>query len=878
MAGEAIVDVIRTGSDASRVISDLDRETRKALDGLGQINPAVQQAVKAYEGLRRQQQQGNLTPDEQSRLDVLTASLISQANAFMTARGPRGTDPQSAPQSVPTEQPEPQKPTPAPPAPLDRLEEPEKPEQAEAPEPPESATESQFDKHERVRRETIERLRAFEEERARKRAEEAEAPPPPGAPPAPAPAPGSAPVPPRPEPATVAAPAPPDVKRMGTAELRARIKDLEKEIGDMTPRFGQGDTAGGTSDPQTLAMIEKAFPALAHKRKELEILKAEDDTRREEELHRREEIETRAAERRADQARKEEQAKRLAGNLDADLLQRWTDQQRSLKDQRSEIEGLERTYNKLSDEKRRGIVVDDDALTRTREQISAAHERRRATIDELEAIKREAKDRNIALPTGDDAEGAGGGGSRWKSIMRAALAGAGLGGGGFTGMITGAMFGSVALPGAIAGGLALAIGKVVSMSIEGYNRRVAALETTIPLSAASGGRYSPEDLLTAARLSSDILKLFGANDVIAAQRTLQQGTGSLDLGNGTATVALLTGRGLPEQASVASRLAPLSRRIDPELSLHLLAGYERSVLGYDGGTALIGQFEQLLPQLAASQTTPFSRVDMGDVVAQLSAASRISLPGVENPIARTEIGASMLAGRNRFMQGLGTGNDVFADISYLAMRRLRGSDVAKDLLKNEGIDLNDPLGIAEALERITELEHSYPELTKALNGAMEEFIPDKKMRGYAIYDKTGSAYLTRKIMSGELDRAAGAKGADLDEEQYEWIMRNPPPMDEEAHQRWLRELTSRFGYHGTPRINMESRAVAIEQMSASDEVYQSKYRQENQQLSMGEIVDGLGSAITRGMGDIRDGINSTLAAILLHHQVPGTEHLDRGRQ
>jgi len=263
------------------------------------------------------------------------------------------------------------------------------------------------------------------------------------------------------------------------------------------------------------------------------------------------------------------------------------------------------------------------------------------------------------------------------------------------------------------------------------------------LARATGGAMDPDIWLGAT--IPDLMaryRVFDEGQIIAASNTLGRGLGMgagfLDPLNSVMRGAVLTGRSPQEQAAASVRLMMLQGRMDPGLTMSVLAGFGTSPFGGRVSSSgnidmtLMPFYEQALQQVSAGTTGPYTFADVGGVGAMLAGMAP-ALAGVD-PQSRQgiQLATNMLMAQNRSMRSQG---DVFDDISRVAVMKLRGNADLQARLGAKGIDidLNTITGIGRAIERAPELaQKGIPEVREAILRARREAFPDPEMLQLAL--------------------------------------------------------------------------------------------------------------------------------------------------
>lgn len=265
-------------------------------------------------------------------------------------------------------------------------------------------------------------------------------------------------------------------------------------------------------------------------------------------------------------------------------------------------------------------------------------------------------------------------------------------------------------------------------------------------------------------------------------------------------------------------------------------GGDRRVRGPDFDPLLYTTFaDTALRSYAGLNSNPFIPTSKTGVDAQLSAATRIPMPGIDpQSHAGVHAAGALMEALNSFTQPRG---DVFGDMQMAGVMRLRGTETAEKL-KAMGIDISNPLGVMRAMQRAPQLARAgHPEVQQSMFDSVREMMPDADMRGLALTMSGGldpeTAY---QLSRPEVGQLIGAQP--------------PPPGAREADRERLNEAAL-----VTTQGSLAS--------AAADKIYQENVRPQINDTLMGSAIgQSVAPALRESMNELREAMVDAVSTIL----------------
>lgn len=429
------------------------------------------------------------------------------------------------------------------------------------------------------------------------------------------------------------------------------------------------------------------------------------------------------------EARAHQKARReidFTGLSERRLRYEWQQNVAELRTQQREIDRVTNRYEGLRQKKRSLTLDDREELARLRTQRVDLSQGAAALRDRRFGLEAELQRRGFSV-AGDQVWKEP---SAWRQGAGDFLAASGAGSGSLGTIASGWLLRSMS-PGRLAILAAGAIaGKALTKGQDDYGHLVNNLLDAVPLSVSTGVD-SPIGIKRQSQADATTSRIYAPGELLRARRMMAR-AGVYEPGH-TADVAFLTGQSPEEEASQVVRLMRLSSRSSPYLSASILGAYRKSAgrdprRGMD--TGLYPSFVGALSTAASSYAGQLTRAPIEDIAAQLSAMTRDLGPGVDpRSQAGYDVAAARLGAMNQFTSGAISSPGALGDISYFAIRQLRGSEVARRLNDELGIDISTPVGIMRAAKRAPELAaRGMPEVAEAIHSRFREMYPDQSMR------------------------------------------------------------------------------------------------------------------------------------------------------
>ncbi|MEO8603365.1 MAG: hypothetical protein ABI629_12385, partial [bacterium] len=434
--------------------------------------------------------------------------------------------------------------------------------------------------------------------------------------------------------------------------------------------------------------------------------------------------------------------------------------------------------------------------------------------------------------------------------LGAFLGGMGVGSGSIGGTLAGAATGMLTPMNAMLAVAGLLVGKMADVGREAYATEMRYLSMTLGMARATG--IPAQVLMGQAVSEADQYKVFELPDVIAARQQLLRGTGHAETTTSILPVAALTGQTAAEETQRIVAMTRLAPRFNPRLSSELLRAYAGSAtarsrtpfgdrgvgpdgkLGFDA--SLYGEFSNQAGRVAQRMATPFTRVPVEGAAAELGAATRLPMPGID--MASTgglEVATNLVDALNQLT---GRNSDAFGDMGMLGVLRMRGTPAAEQLRNRFGIDISTPIGVMRAANRGPQLAaEGFPDVQKAILDTQRQFLPDDDTRAMALtlgrgMDPEAAYQVTRPGVESVIDAPRDAQRG-----------RGPGPQLSDG--------------------DIDRAAGAMSNRADVDQFYQWNVRPESMMLQGSlDLGDRLGAVITSGMNDMKDTVRQVLTDFL----------------